>query len=253
MCLRKEVQDWCTESSYGTLSEYSEQLEDSLEMAEQRRQTCSARTRRQTQQSDAQFWNSQPDPVLIERGQTQAVQIVRDMINPTPTTGDVTASNTTGVSAVPPMVYVDEEGLEEQFLTEDEVSQEVLDITANRVTTPVGDSDVAPLDPIYTQRSQQETELDLQPSRGPKEDSMVNVLDQFLDDNYEDVLRTSNIQTNFSISVSNNNVDGKPCLPLSWIVPDGTNRTLEEIHDKKVSNGISPGGRTSRCNGSHIT
>ena len=68
---------------------------------------------------------------------------------------------------------------------------------------------------------------------------MVNVLDQFLD---EDVLRTSNIQTNFSISMSNNNVAGKPCLPLSWIVPDGTNRTLEEIHDKKVSNGISLGG-----------
>ena len=35
---------------------------------------------------------------------------------------------------------------------------------------------------------------------------------------------------------------GKPYLPLSWIVPDGTNRTLEEIHDKKVVNGTSPGG-----------
>ena len=29
-------------------------------------------------------------------------------------------------------------------------------------------------------------------------------------------------------------------MPLGWIVPDGTNRTLEEIHDKKVSSGISP-------------
>ena len=211
-------------------------------MAEQRIQTHSARVRRQTQQSDAQFWNNQPDPVLIERGQTQAVQLVRDMINPTSTMVDTTRSNTTGASAVPPMVYVDEEGLEEQFLTEDEVSQEVLDVTANRVTTPVGDNDVAPLDPIYTQRSQQEMELDLQPSRGPKEDSIANALDQFLDDNYEDVLRTSNIQTNFSISTNNNNVTGKPCLPLSWIVPDGTNRTLEEIHDKKVANGTSLGG-----------
>ena len=25
-------------------------------------------------------------------------------------------------------------------------------------------------------------------------------------------------------------------------MPDGTNQTLEEIHDKKVTNGISPGG-----------
>ena len=211
-------------------------------MAEQRRQMHSARVRRQTQQSDAQFWNNQPDPVLIERGQTQAVQLVRDMINSTSTMANATESNTTGASAVPPMVYVDEEGLEEQFLTEDEVSQEVLDVTANRVTTPVGDNNVAPLDPIYTQRSQQKTELDLQPSRGPKEDSIVNALDQFLDDNYEDVLRTSNIQTNFSFSTNNNNVTSKPCLPLSGIVPDGTNRTLEKIHHKKVTNGTSSGG-----------
>ena len=31
-------------------------------------------------------------------------------------------------------------------------------------------------------------------------------------------------------------------LPLGWIVPDSTNRTLEEIKDKKISNDQSPGG-----------
>ena len=31
-------------------------------------------------------------------------------------------------------------------------------------------------------------------------------------------------------------------LPLGWIVPDGTNQTLEEIKDKKISNDRSPGG-----------
>ena len=31
-------------------------------------------------------------------------------------------------------------------------------------------------------------------------------------------------------------------LPLGRIVPDGTNQTLEEIGDKKVSSGNSPGG-----------
>ena len=200
-------------------------------MTEPRRQTSSTRVRRQ--QSDAQFWNNQPDLVLIERGQTQAIQLVRNMMNPTSTTSEVPEPVTTGASTVPPMVYMDGEGLEEQFLTEDEASQEVMDNTANTVTTPVGDNEGAPLDPIYTQRSQQETELDLHPSRGPREESVVNVLDQFLDENYEDILRTSNIQTNFSISTSNNKVAGKPSLPLSWIVPDGTNRTLEEIHDKK--------------------
>ena len=54
--------------------------------------------------------------------------------------------------------------------------------------------------------------------------------------------RTSNIQTNFSLSASDRNLTGCPVLPLGWIVPDGTNRTLEEIKDKKISNDHSPGG-----------
>ena len=31
-------------------------------------------------------------------------------------------------------------------------------------------------------------------------------------------------------------------MPLGWIVPDGTNRLLEEITEKKIANGTSPGG-----------
>ena len=31
-------------------------------------------------------------------------------------------------------------------------------------------------------------------------------------------------------------------MPLGWIVPDGTNQMMEEIQEKKVGNGISPGG-----------
>ena len=102
--------------------------------------------------------------------------------------------------------------------------------------------------PVYTNpenqgtQQVQEEELDLQPSRGPREESLVNTIDQFLDENYEDVLRTSNIQTNFSLSASDRNLTGHPVLPLGWIVPDGTNRTLEEIKDKKISNDCSPGG-----------
>ena len=135
------------------------------------------------------------------------------------------------------MVFVDDEGLEEQFLTEDEDTPNVMDITANRVTTPV---DTIP-ENQGTQQAQEE-ELDLQPSRGPREESLVNTIDLFLDENYEDVLRTSNIQTNFSVSASDRNLTGRPVLPLGWIVPDGTNRTLEKIKDKKISNDHSPGG-----------
>ena len=90
------------------------------------------------------------------------------------------------------MVFVDDEGLEEQFLTEDEDTPNVMTTTANCVTTPV---DTIP-ENQGTQQVQEE-ELDLQPSRGPREESLVNTIEQFLDENYEDVLRTSNIQTNF--------------------------------------------------------
>ena len=65
-----------------------------------------------------------------------------------------TEGNMTDVFSVLPMVFVYDEGLEEQFLIGNEASQEVMDITANRVTTPVDtDNNTAPLNPIYTQRS----------------------------------------------------------------------------------------------------
>ena len=80
---------------------------------------------------DAQFWSSQPDPLLIERGQTEAIQPVRSTVNATNgTSNEVAGGNVTDASTVPPMVYVDEDGLEEQFLTEDEASQEVAEVMA---------------------------------------------------------------------------------------------------------------------------
>ena len=40
-------------------------------MADSRRQTRS--TRRREQQTDAQFWSNQPDPLMIGRGQADAI------------------------------------------------------------------------------------------------------------------------------------------------------------------------------------
>ena len=71
------------------------------------------------------------------------------------------------------------------------LAKKIAEVTTNRVTTPVETADTAPLDPIYTQRSQQEEDLDLQPSRGPHGESLLNIMEEFLDENYEDVLRTS--------------------------------------------------------------
>ena len=178
--------------------------------------------------------------MLIERGQADAIRLVRSSVNPEPgtaTASELMEANATNASGVPQMVFVDDKGLEEQILTEDEDTANILDTSANRVTTPV---DTTPTNQSIQQT--QNEELDLQPSRGPREESIVNTIDQFLDKNYEDVLCTSNIQTNFSFSASERNLTGCPVLPLGWIVPDGTNRTLEEIKDKKISNDHSPGG-----------
>ena len=207
-------------------------------MADSRRQTRS--TRRRGSQTDAQFWSNQPDPLLIERGHADAIRLVRSTVNTasgTTAANEPTEVNATNVSGVPQMVFVDDEGLEEQFLTDGEDTTNIQDISANRVTTPVNTTP--------TNRSIQQIqheELDLQPSRGPREESIVHTIDQFLDENYEDVLHTSNIQTNFSLSASEKNVTRRPVLPLGWVIPDGTNRTLEEIKDRKISNDHSPGG-----------
>ena len=68
-------------------------------------------------------------------------------------------------------------------------------------------------------------------------------MEEFLDENYDDMLRTSNLQTDFSVN-THNSMAGKLKLHLSWIVPDGTNHKLEEIRDRKMSDG-SPGGGSS--------
>ena len=63
---------------------------------------------------------------------------------------------------IPQMVFVDDEGLEEQFLRDEETAN-VLDTSANRVTTPVN---TTPTNRIMQQT--QHKELDLQPSRDPE-------------------------------------------------------------------------------------
>ena len=171
----------------------------------------------------------QPAGSIVDRKRAGRCHTTSEKFNKS-SIGTVTASELTetNASGVPQMVFVDDKGLEEQILTEDEDTANVLDISANRLARPV---DTTPTN-LSIQQMQNE-ELDLQPFRGPREESIVNTIDQFLDENYEDVLRLSNIQTNFSLSASDRNVTGRPVLPLGWIIPNGTNRTLEEIKGQK--------------------
>ena len=50
------------------------------------------------------------------------------------------------------------------------------------------------------------------------------------------------MKTSFSLLSLNNTTASRPQMPPGWIVLDGTNRTLEEIDEKKIANGMSPGG-----------
>ena len=76
---------------------------------------------------------------MIERGQADAIRLVRSSVNPAPettTASGPTEANSTNASRIPQMVFVDDEGLEEQFLTDEETANP-LNTSPNRVTTPV--------------------------------------------------------------------------------------------------------------------
>ena len=233
-------------------------------MEEDRRITRSAGARsRNTQQSEAQFWSAAPDPVQIERGRREAVDLAYEarnrpsgpQTNMTEETTEVNNINevtnyTVSTAAMAPLTYVndeeDDEGLQEQFLTEDEGDiDDIPDIPENRVVTPVGEqSTEGPLNPRYTQQMAR-SDLDVQPSKGPRkqQEDLGDTIGAFMDEGYEDILRTSQLRTSFSM-LSFNSALARPAMPLAWIVPDQTNRTLEEITDKKIANGVSPGGGT---------
>ena len=71
--------------------------------------------------------------MLIERGQTDAIRLVRSSVNLAPgttTASELTEVYATNASGEPHMVFVDDEGLEEKFLTEDEDTANVLDTSA---------------------------------------------------------------------------------------------------------------------------
>ena len=109
-------------------------------MAENTRITRSTRGRgNDDAQTDAQFWNSVPDPTEIERGRTEAIDMAyaaaanftRDDTSnqqePTTEIGNINEVTNYTASTIPqataPLTYMNEEGyegLEEQFLTEDE-------------------------------------------------------------------------------------------------------------------------------------
>ena len=124
--------------------------------------------------------------------------------------------------------------------------------TMECVTTPV-DMDITgmdgPLDPAFTRPTlQTDTDLDAQPTKGPREvgDATNDLLDQYMDENYTDVLRTSLLNPSSYLSLPS--VKKSPqqgtqkLMAMDWYVPDGSNRRLVEIQDTRIADFRSPGG-----------
>ena len=81
---------------------------------------------------------------------------------------------------------------------------------------------------------------------GTPEQVAASALDGYMGDELEDVLQNSHLlQGSFTalLAVENQPQDDKP-MPLAWIVPDTTNRTLEEIEERTIADFRSPGGGT---------
>ena len=101
-----------------------------------------------------------------------------------------------------------------------------------QVTTPVGmnmsEMD-GPLDPAFTRPSLQRTEdLDTQPMRGPQKpgNATTDLLDQYMDDNYVDVLRTSLLNQSSYLSLPS--VKTSPQAQPRLMAMDQTDRIVRE-------------------------
>ena len=127
------------------------------------------------------------------------------------------------------------------------------------VTTPI-DMEMSLLDglldPVFTRPTHQgsvdqQEDLDTQPMRGPKEpDNTTDLLDNFIDENYGDVLRTSILNPSSYLPLPSVSVKTSPQQPqprimaMDWYVPDGTNHRIIEVPEKTIADFRSPGGGT---------
>ena len=128
--------------------------------------------------------------------------------------------------------------------------------STEHVTTPVDMNMLemdGPLDPAFTRPSVQRTEdldLETQPMKGPWETGNVttDLLDQYIDENYADVLRTSLLNPSSYLSLPS--VKTSPhhaqqrLMAMDWYVPDRSNRQIVEVPEKKIADFHSPGGGT---------
>ena len=241
-------------------------------------------TRRNPTESEGTYWGRVIDPTDIERGQVEAIRVVRRATSEDPTallntTQDAQQSqpvnNNQGSSSimddeVPNNLLEEEIPFTSNLTNYTEQSLQLVNAmrtafvnnsppttgSTERVTTPVDMNMLelgGPLDPAFTRPSLQrikDLDLDTQPMKGPRETGNVttDLLDQYIDENYADVLRTSLLNPSSYLSLPS--VKTSPhhtqqrLMAMDWYVPDRSNHRIVEIPEKTIADFHSPGGGT---------
>ena len=192
-----------------------------MERRSTKRNTNPELTEAERRQADRAFWEQQGDPLQIER--EEAIKLAKKFKNPSTNVDTHNTHNETNNMLYPTTVY--------------------------GVTTPES------CEP--SQHSQQGakalhsatlSEGSLSPDTQIK--STVEGETIYFDDNLSDVMRTS-VQGNQPIDWADplglglsNTQPVNHQLSLSWVVPDGLNKKLEDIETKTIANFASPGGGT---------
>ena len=228
-------------------------------------------------ESEGAFWSRMIDPTDIERGQAEAIRAARRAGSDDPSallnntqdeeSNQLLENNQRSLmdADVPANLLEDEIPFTSNLTNYTEQSLRMINTmrtafvdnspsSMERITTPVG-MDITgtsgPLDPAFTRPSlQPDADLDAHPTKGPREvgDATNDLLDQYMDENYTDVRRTSLLNPSSYLSLPS--VKKSPqqgtqkLMAMDWYVPDGSNRRLVEISDTRIADFRSPGGGT---------
>ena len=235
---------------------------------------------RDTQETEGAFWGRMIDPTTIKRSQAEAIRMARRAASSDPTAllnttqpdeADESRSRPQGTTNTADLLTDEEipfasnltnymehslqpaQAMQTTFVSNSPSTQR------ETVTTPI-DMEMSlmdgPLDPVFTRPTHQgsvvqQEDLDTQPMRGPKEpDNTTDLLDNFIDENYGDILRTSILNPSSYLSLPPVSVKTSPQQPqprimaMDWYVPDGMNRRIIEVPEKTIADFRSPGGGT---------
>ena len=75
----------------------------------------------------------------------------------------------------------------------------------------------------------------------------VDTAEDYLDDNFSDVMRSLTLGSNVSSlfnTTAFNTTNNKHKVTLNWVIPDGRNNCLETLQDKHIMDFPAPGGKT---------